>query len=97
MVRVIKDITYYKLVMFIYKISNDNKTNRIYCFNITIDTFKRMAFDPIYHNMLLIDLNIFDEYQENANNNNIKPTINAKDEIDLHILLHDILLQSYHV
>lgn len=95
--RALKDDDYNKLVIHIYKISNDNKMNRLYFFNLAITRLTKASFNPIYHDMLLLDLNIYDAYQEHPNNEHLSTDIDPKVEMEFNIKLHETMIKSYYI
>jgi len=94
--RVFKEEDYYKIVICIYKISNDNKKNRVYLFKKADKRFSSNGVSPVYHDKLLVDLNIVDEYIEHPTDA-MQQTVTYTDEIELDVIIHEALLGSFYL
>ena len=97
--RVFKEEHYNRIVILIYKLSNDNINNRIYLYHRVIKRFNSNGINPIYHDKLLMDLNIYEEYleHENINLEKITTSIPADKIMELDILVHEAMLGSFYL
>lgn len=94
--RVLKEADYNKIVVRVYKISNDDKQNRIYLFHRIKTRFNSNSVNPVYHDKLLVDLNIYEEVNKQVDHqHSILHTVDTKEIIELDVMIHEALLGSF--
>lgn len=94
----LKTDEYLQLVIFIYKVSNDNKQARLYFYYEIRKIFNKYNVDKWYADKLLVDLNllVYKDQYDNKYVNKKDVMITDNDFIIFNVKVHDLISNAYY-